>query len=150
MRWLFGRCAGLPPGARWGCVVFSVALITWLSSQPGGTTPSPLWLSVLFNAGHFVLFGGLAFWLACALGASSDGKARGAFVLAVAFGVVDELHQGFVPHRDSSMWDLVTDAGGALAAVAWVHAVARGVAWSRVSTAAAVAAGVVGVAGGSL
>jgi VanZ family protein len=47
-----------------------------------------------------------------------------AWIVAVAYGVTDEWHQSFVPHRHADIRDLVADGVGALAATivvgAWV------------------------------
>jgi VanZ family protein len=41
-----------------------------------------------------------------------------AFAIAVAYAAIDELHQGFVSTRSASVFDVLTDASGALGAVA--------------------------------
>ena len=41
-----------------------------------------------------------------------------AFAAAAAYGVSDEIHQGFVPGRDASAWDWAADASGAFLASA--------------------------------
>jgi VanZ family protein len=46
-----------------------------------------------------------------------------AFALTVAWGAIDELHQGFVPGRERSFLDLVADCAGAALVVALVSAV---------------------------
>ena len=38
-----------------------------------------------------------------------------AVAIAVLYGVTDELHQSFVPGRVADAWDLLKDAGGAVA-----------------------------------
>jgi VanZ family protein len=43
--------------------------------------------------------------------------ASAAFAIAVAYAALDELHQGFVSTRSASVFDVLTDAAGALAAV---------------------------------
>jgi len=74
---------------------------------------------------HFVMF-----FVFCGLGwralfhQSASEKLRryallGAFILAVAYGALDELHQVFVPGRSPDLYDLVADALGAAAYVAW-------------------------------
>jgi VanZ family protein len=46
----------------------------------------------------------------------------GAWVITVLYGVSDEFHQSFVPHRHADLRDLVADATGAFAAVVVVGA----------------------------
>ncbi len=41
-----------------------------------------------------------------------------AFMISTVYGVFDEWHQRFLPHRDASMMDIAADAIGALIAVA--------------------------------
>jgi VanZ family protein len=50
----------------------------------------------------------------------SRGDAVLVVVLCTLYGVSDEFHQAFVPGRDSSVWDVVKDLGGAsVAAALW-------------------------------
>lgn len=49
------------------------------------------------------------------------GSIKLAVICAVAFGLSDELHQWFVPHRQADIWDLVADTAGATFFIlAWV------------------------------
>jgi VanZ family protein len=48
-----------------------------------------------------------------------------AAVLSIAWGVIDEIHQAFVPSRDSSLGDVAADAAGSVAGAALV----AGLAW---------------------
>jgi len=44
-----------------------------------------------------------------------------AVLIAVAYGASDEFHQAFVPHRDSDVFDVLADGGGAsLVSAVWV------------------------------
>lgn len=49
-------------------------------------------------------------------------QAFGAWAMAVAYGLTDELHQSFVPDRNGRLDDVVTDAIGAAVgvAIAWI------------------------------
>jgi VanZ family protein len=91
-----------------------VAVISLASSvSPRATT------AVSGNVFHPVEYAGLAFLLQYALhtGFARPPRPRRlalAAVLAAAFGVVDELHQAFVPGRDASALDVALDAAGAL------------------------------------
>jgi len=67
---------------------------------------------------HFLEYGILGFLLIRALGSSGMNKAGlslriAAIVLAVAYGVTDELHQYFVPGRSMEFMDILSDALGA-------------------------------------
>ena len=60
----------------------------------------PLWFDTGWSAGHVF---------------------STAALLAVLYGLGDEVHQSFVPGRDASVGDVVADAAGALlGAAAWV------------------------------
>jgi VanZ family protein len=51
---------------------------------------------------------------------SSPGDAALVVLLCTLYGVSDEVHQSFVPGRDSSVWDVAKDLGGAaFAAAMW-------------------------------
>jgi VanZ family protein len=50
----------------------------------------------------------------------APGPAAAAFLLTLLWGVLDEVHQSFVPGRDASARDVVADAlGAALAVLVW-------------------------------
>lgn len=64
---------------------------------------------------HFLAFFWLSFFLVLAL---IKGKRKNLFLLAVfiasVYAVSDEIHQSFVPGRDSSFIDFLTDSAGIL------------------------------------
>jgi VanZ family protein len=84
-------------------------------------------------AGHLLAYAVLALLLRWSLaGSQSGGKeaesrraTRWAFVLALAYGITDEVHQYFVPGRHMDLFDLLTDAAGAAAAL-WVAGLVAG------------------------
>jgi VanZ family protein len=82
-----------------------MALIWYFSSRSGFEVglPSP-WDKVA----HFGTYALLGFLLVRA-----SNSARVGFGFAAIYGIIDEVHQGFVPLRDSSLWDWVADAFGA-------------------------------------
>ncbi len=64
---------------------------------------------------HFLFYGLIATHLQ--LSGYTGGRTWLSFVLVVLFGVTDEFHQSFVPGRDASLFDLLSDAGGAALAL---------------------------------
>ena len=73
---------------------------------------------------HLVVFGALCFLTLRATHGGSrplaPGPAAAAFFLVLLWGVLDEVHQFFVPGRDASARDVVADAlGAALALLVW-------------------------------
>ncbi|GAB4532846.1 MAG: hypothetical protein Fur0018_21730 [Anaerolineales bacterium] len=94
-----------------------MALIFWISSQPGSTFPHYGWWDVVWeNGGHFTGYALLATAWIFALGRSRPGAA---WCLSVLYALSDEFHQYFVPGRASDWQDVLVDALGA-ALVVWV------------------------------
>ncbi len=86
--------------------VLYMALIFFLSSLPGSAAGiPPPWDKLA----HALEYGGLGFLLGRGLG-----RPLPAAVLAVLYGLSDELHQRYVPGREASAGDLLADAVGAL------------------------------------
>ncbi len=124
IRALIARARAVHPAIGFVLVVAWMALIWNLSSR----TPTDLskgsvigsWVS---NLAHGPEYAGLATWIALAVrrpGASIAPSARTAFtivVFCVLHGVVDELHQGTVPGRDMSVFDVLTDLCGSASAL---------------------------------
>jgi VanZ family protein len=101
--------------------IFAASSLTAVPDMPGGLTG---------YTGHMIgyaLLGGLAF--RGFAGATWSGLTRGAAVrallLASAYGVTDEFHQRFVPHRTPDVHDWLADTAGALIGVLIVAALAR-------------------------
>lgn len=111
--------------AVWACAVW------WLSSRSdpahdlGVTFHFADWVAhgIEYGAGGFLTFRAL-----------NDGRTRRAAVYAVlacvAWGVLDEFHQSFVPGRETSIHDVVADTVGAglgtLLSAAWATRRPRG------------------------
>lgn len=101
----------------WGPVALYLGGITILSHQPSLTPPGglPDWVY------HGAEYGGLGLLLARALSGSPGIPAFSARWAALAgsaiFGVVDEVHQSFVPGRTSSARDVLADVAGASLAI---------------------------------
>jgi VanZ family protein len=115
---------GRLPAALRMCLPLAVMLLLWWSSsrQPTEQEPSQL-RAVLHNGMHVVAYAALAGSWLLALVRTGDSPSRlaravlASFLLAVAYGAVDELHQSFVPGRVCSIADLVTDAAGSVLAL---------------------------------
>lgn len=97
----------------WGPLVGYLGLIYYLSSRPSVGWAAPIWDKLL----HFLEYGGLALLTARAL----NGSIRRAIpvrrlvlagLLVVAYAISDEIHQAFVPPRQSDWRDVVADALG--------------------------------------
>ncbi|HEB54007.1 MAG TPA: hypothetical protein ENI87_12200 [bacterium] len=69
-------------------------------------------------------------------------RSLGAWLVAGLYGIVDEVHQSFVPGRDCSVADALSDAAGAALAVLLLRgATGEGpVRWSALASVAAMAA----------
>ena len=105
---------------RWFAVIAWMALIFYLSSIPAiDIPPGPQAASV---AVHLLEFFVLALLLSWAInGGLKNGlhpsSLISAFIVAVFYGVLDELHQLYVPGRVTDMMDILVDAVGALIGV---------------------------------
>ena len=97
------------------------AVIWFLSSQPVLPKPKGLLGFDKFQhfAAYFALSAAIALWFSL-----EKWRRRGlrlpAFAAALAslYGLIDEIHQYFVPGRNCNVWDWLSDTLGALAAVA--------------------------------
>ena len=91
-------------------------LIYYLSSQPGIDTPT------LFPGQdkllHLIAFGMLGFLVMGAMKRTASGYRPGqvwfTVTLVTLYGLLDESHQYFVPHRTVEFYDLLADAAGGL------------------------------------
>ncbi|MBK8974551.1 MAG: VanZ family protein [Planctomycetes bacterium] len=136
---LWGAWRGCPRWLRIAAVAGWAALIWWSSSRPGGGHPPTLLRALLFNAGHIVLFGTLAALVRAALDPVGVRAQRVAVIAAVAWGILDELHQASVPGRSADPWDVGTDLAAACLAVG-LTALAAGDRASRFARAVPLAA----------
>jgi VanZ family protein len=106
----------------WGPVVLYGATIFYLSSL----SHIPWAAAYPDYVEHSLEYGGLAVLLTRAL---NDGLRRPvaprvlllAFLLCVAYGATDELHQKFVPNRFADVTDVLSDAVGAGLGLGAVH-----------------------------
>lgn len=111
----------------WLPVVLWMAVLFGFSAQTsgGGGLSIPDWLS------HGTVYAILSGLICRALAGGWRGSLtrRGALMavlLSTAYGVSDEYHQSFVPHRDASVADVGKDFGGALLAAGLWLACSRG------------------------
>lgn len=109
----------------WLPAILYSALIWWLSSQAlsvEGIDRFPL----QDKGVHFLEFAGLGLTLCFAVYRTWPGRGIYAGLAAVlmtcAFGLLDELHQAFVPERSADVFDLLADTCGAFAAALVYHA----------------------------
>ena len=99
----------------WTPVIVYMAGIFYVSSLPNLSLPEPVAVS-----GHSAAYLGLAVLLVRALAGGLPRRigmrvAVTAMLIAVAYGVGDEVHQSYVPGRMADAYDVATDAIGALA-----------------------------------
>jgi VanZ family protein len=96
-----------------------MAMIFYLSSQPA---PLPQVTALVWDkALHFVEYGALAVLVGRALHGEGLAPLRVALLataLTSAYGATDEVHQSFVPTRESSAYDWAADTIGAAGAAA--------------------------------
>jgi VanZ family protein len=98
-------------------IVFYCAWLFWLSSSS-----NPIHPEMLFRGEdkviHAVLYGGLAALVSFGIRGSRKPAAPLVQILvpvvfAALYGISDEFHQSFVPHRTADVWDVVADGVGA-------------------------------------
>lgn len=121
------KWAALPAAFRWLAPLGIMSALWWSSSRSPQGQESNVFGALVHNGMHVLAFGGLAAALRLALHPSVGRRLPGASAVAVAiaivYGIVDEVHQGFVPGRTSSIADVCSDATGAMLAVAWLRPV---------------------------
>lgn len=99
-----------------------MGMIFFLSHQPGNHFLTPRFPGVDIFA-HVIAYGSLAATTLYALQPLISDSNRRLTALAVllfclVFGIGDEFHQSFIPHRYVSAWDVVADLAGAILVVA--------------------------------
>jgi VanZ family protein len=104
-------------------VIFALSSMTRLPEPPGGLND---------KGAHMIEYGGLALLTLRALAAGRWSAVRlpvaiGTVVIALAYGLTDEIHQFFVPGRQCDVRDLAADAAGAgiAAAALWTWGIIR-------------------------
>lgn len=108
----------------WAPVLLYCGIIVYVSSlsYPSRNLPS-FFSSLSDKLVHGVEYGILGILLYRALCHTTriNQTIRVAIFCAVVFGITDELHQWYVPHRHADLWDVVADTAGAIFFIAaWV------------------------------
>ena len=98
----------------WVLVVAWMAMIFGLSAQSRLPDLGPNLIELQDIIGHFVVYAGLAFWLARALRRTPGVRHPLVWtvVLATLYALSDELHQAFVPNRHADPFDILVDLLG--------------------------------------
>jgi VanZ family protein len=106
-----------------------IAAFLWVFSSQS-SLPQPKGVFGFDKVEHFLAYAVLA--AAAGLWISSGAwrqRGWGRFFLiagiAAAYGIIDEVHQSFIPGRDCSLWDWLADALGSVAGAALIRAFSR-------------------------
>lgn len=102
--------------ARWTPPAVWMGFIFYLSSLPHlpQIAKGPLGEALSYSA-HFLEYGVLTMLIYKALLSESiQHKGLAALLISVAYAVLDEVHQMYVPHRSGSLWDIAADSFGSL------------------------------------
>ena len=112
----------------WGPVCGYAGLIFYLSAQPHPETHVPFvtyFSDKFLHAVEYAVFGALCY--RAIRGSGNDAWRQhaipGAILLASLYGMSDEVHQAFVPFRDSNWLDWLADTVGAALGVTAMHRV---------------------------
>ncbi|MCS6897557.1 MAG: VanZ family protein [Nitrospira sp.] len=115
----------------WGPVCAYAGLIFYLSSQPHPEErlPSFVWLfgDKVLHGVEYAILGGL-FYRAFRWGANEVVRPWAALLAVLAtslYGLSDEIHQAFVPNRESNVLDWLADSMGAVLGVVTVRGLPR-------------------------
>ena len=103
--------------ARWLAVAAYCALIWWQSSYPSpAALPAFPGGDKLLHAGAWALLAVLFYraWESLPIAPGPDIIWMLAFASAALYGLVDEIHQGFVAARQAEALDVLADAAGSL------------------------------------
>jgi VanZ family protein len=147
----------LPRGCRWALALAIMLLLWYASSGPVPLRVDSRIGSIAHNGMHVVAYAalGASFHLASVRGPSDlaagvqAGWPWSSLSVTAVYGVIDELHQSFVPGRVSSLADAVSDLGGAALGITATSLVLAGRA-ARPMPALGWLASVVGVSAASL
>ena len=101
----------------------ALALVAQLLFFPEPAFVPSITAVITDKALHALVFGALAVMLWVLAGSRA---ALGVFVVVLGIGVLDELHQAFIPDREADIRDLLADAAGAAFALCLVNFVKPG------------------------
>jgi VanZ family protein len=105
----------------WGCAIY------YLSSLPGVDT-QPLFFHQ-DKLLHAAAFGALGFLLMGAFRPGIHGHSRFQLLIAImiagTYGILDEIHQRYVPGRMPDVYDILADFAGATLGVWLLHAIVK-------------------------
>ena len=107
----------LSVGWRAVAVFAWAALIWWASAQPAPTAPPGSLRPLLHNSAHVVVYAILGALMLLALHGLRH-RALVAWGLSSLYGILDEVHQSYVPSRVASIGDVLSDAFGAILGIA--------------------------------
>jgi VanZ family protein len=96
-----------------------MGVLWWLSDQSQLPEIGGRFSGLVHNAGHlpaYAILGALWYLL---LPVATRHRVLLAIVASGLYGVVDEIHQSFVPHRCCDPYDVVSDTMGAAVACSW-------------------------------
>ena len=99
-----------------------MGLIFWSSAQ-SGDGGVPFWATVVAHFTEYALLGAL--WLWALYPSVGRGAWPAAAAIAITYAVSDELHQSYVPGRDSDPFDVLVDAAGIATALGLAYARGR-------------------------
>jgi VanZ family protein len=102
-------------------VVFLIAIIIFIfSSIPGNTEILPQVAFPISYFYHFIIFFLFAFFLIPSIKGKREMSRKFIFIILIVvliYAVLDEIHQRFVPFRDSSLTDILFDLIGSSFAI---------------------------------
>lgn len=97
---------------RWIPTVIIISISWYLSSREHVEHMPSFWNAD--KAVHFFCFGGLCFWISFACRTKTFSRVWIPVIITSFYGIIDEIHQSFVPGRSCSVFDWIADTSGAI------------------------------------
>lgn len=110
---------GWIPAAIWAAVLFLVSHQPTISVNLSGGRDK------LAHFGAYLILG-----LLLAVGRGPQARTLWLILLGSLYGIIDELHQSFVPGRSADIWDVAADILGATTGVLIYRLARRRISWS--------------------